>query len=142
MGEHFHGDDPRMGQRAEGTGNRVTDADSSHECFRVLLGNPRRRRILEVLTDHGETTLRALTTRVTALERGVPPDAVTERQRREVAISLYHLHLPKLAEIGLLTVEEEMERIRAEPVANAVLEVLGTMVTEEDPGDDVGRPTA
>lgn len=92
-----------MNQRTTAVGE--TDTDD----LMATLADERRRRALRVLWDaDGVVSLTELTDEVTRLERGgdVRPDS------ERVRTSLYHVHLPKLAELGLVTVAESDERTR------------------------------
>lgn len=135
MGEHFRGDDPAMGRRAGGTATRKTEEGIDIDCLHAVLDNPRRRLIVDVVTEVGAVTMRDLATQVVARERDVPPHAVTDDQRREVTIALHHVHVPKLADVGLLEIEGGMDRLRPGPNAAPAMEALAKLYS------DLGSPS-
>jgi hypothetical protein len=89
------------------------DSDSITLWFE-LLGNDRRRLVIEVLEGYdGPVDLAVLAEIVAAEECAVPLDAVSEDERHRVHVSLYHHHVPRLAEAGF--VERDEERGAVEP---------------------------
>jgi len=60
-----------------------------------VLASEHRRRVLVELFDHGETRIK-------------PPDSETNARSR---IELYHVHLPKLETIGLITWDRRSDRL-------------------------------
>lgn len=84
---------------ARPTGRRTTDLA---EPLSVVLREPRRKRALSTLvSEAGRTSFEDLAVAVTAFERANGGDA-PETPSEEVQVTLYHSHLPKLAEVGLL----------------------------------------
>ncbi|QDX39992.1 hypothetical protein [Salarchaeum sp. JOR-1] len=83
-----------------------------------LLSNERRRRSIEHIAATEETTLRALADAVAAEEAGTdtPPDAV----RTAVYVSLRQVHLPRLAEAGLVEFDPDENTVRVLPRARGV----------------------
>ena len=67
-----------------------------------LLTNARRRTVLSVLADRGETSTGSLARAVLADERGVPTDAVPTDDHEVVMTGLRHSHLPALDDAGVL----------------------------------------
>lgn len=127
MGERSGGDDPAMGPRAGGTVRTETEEGIDSDCLHAVLDHPRRRLIVDVVTEQGVLTTRDVATQVAAREREIPPHAVTDEQRREVTIALHHVHVPKLADVGILELEEGMEPLRPGPKAEPVMEVLAKL---------------
>ncbi|MFC4448347.1 DUF7344 domain-containing protein [Halorussus aquaticus] len=71
-----------------------------------LLSNEYRRAIVDVLDETGPVSRQQLTTRL--LARGVgPADASDRPTRRRLRIALHHNHLPRLADAGVLTYDDE-----------------------------------
>jgi hypothetical protein len=96
----------RSRRRSKESKNReeVTNAISlpPTEAFEVF-GNDRRRAAISVLTREGEVrSVRALARTVAADEHGIAAAHVTERQHKCVYVSLLQIHLPRLAEEGLI----------------------------------------
>jgi DNA-binding transcriptional ArsR family regulator len=73
----------------------------------AALGHPRRRYLLYTLVNEGsEETLSELATKLAAWEQDKPASEVTDDERRDVQLSLYHSHIPKLADFGVLDYQE------------------------------------
>lgn len=130
MGERSDGDDPAVGPRAGGTVSQETDAGIDSDCVHAMLEDRRRRLVLDVVDELGVATRRDVATQVAAREREIPPHEVTEDHRTEVTISLYHIHVPKLVEVGVLEVENEMGRIRPGPKADPIMDLLEDLRAE------------
>lgn len=126
-----------MGDESDGVDETVqdrrTDSSSDHaippdvlETDRVYaaLAHPRRRYLCYTLHEDAEWTLTELATKVAAWENDVPVDAVTTDHRDDVYVSLYHAHVPKLVDVGVLTFDREREVITAGSHAEQVLAAL------------------
>jgi DNA-binding transcriptional ArsR family regulator len=73
----------------------------------AALGHPRRRYLLYTLVNgSSEETLSELATKVAGWEQDKPTSEVTDDERRDVHLSLYHSHIPKLADLGVLDYHE------------------------------------
>jgi len=73
----------------------------------AALGHPRRRYLLYTLVNaSSEETLSELATKLAAWEQDKPVSGVTDHERRDVHLSLYHSHIPKLADLGVLDYQE------------------------------------
>ncbi|MGB9986737.1 DUF7344 domain-containing protein [Salarchaeum japonicum] len=83
-----------------------------------LLSNERRCRSIEYIVTAEDTTLRALADLVAADEAGTdtPSDAV----RTAVYVSLRQVHLPRLAEAGLVEFDADENTVRVLPRARGV----------------------
>lgn len=78
--------------------------DDLAEQLSVILADPRRRRILSTLasgTRH-RSSFDDLAVAVAASERVEADDGSTSASSSEVEVTLYHTHLPKLAEAGIV----------------------------------------
>lgn len=72
------------------------------------LADERRRLALDCLPSRGETAaLTDLTRRVAVGEAEAPVDAVSEERIERVKRSLYHVHLPRLDDVGLVAFDPE-----------------------------------
>ena len=91
------------------------------------LGHPRRRYLCYTLLENTEWSMTDLATKIAAWENDVPEHAVTEDQREEVYVSLYHAHVPKLVDEGVITFDESTERITTAEHAEQVLTALEGM---------------
>ena len=76
--------------------------DRVHE----LLSNRQRRHLLYLFLDAERWSVEAVSMRLVAAERNVPIDAVAENDRRRVAVSLVHDHLPRLADYGVIEYDD------------------------------------
>ncbi|WP_373189639.1 hypothetical protein [Halolamina sp.] len=88
--------------------NPVLELD---EVF-AALSHPRRRYLLYTLVNgSSEATLSELAANVAAWEQDKDQSALTDDERQEVHISLYHSHIPKLASLGILEYQESEDII-------------------------------
>jgi hypothetical protein len=91
------------------------------------LGHSRRRYLCYTLLERTEWSLTDLATKIAAWENDVPERAVTGLQRERVYVSLYHTHVPKLVDDGVVTLEESTETIAPAENATQVLAALEGM---------------
>lgn len=73
------------------------------------LGAFRRRCALAALLTHGDLSLADLADEVTVAERERPLSAVDAQTVLEVYLSLYHTHVPKLSDAGLVAYDQETD---------------------------------
>ena len=72
-----------------------------------ILSDQRRRFVLLALADHeGTHMLRDIAEQIVAWEEGKLRREVTEEERKRVSVSLYHVHLPKLEDAGIVEYTE------------------------------------
>ena len=101
-----------------------------------VLAHSRRRRVCEVLAaaDREYFPIEPLAERI--LERESAAESPIDDRIRSVAVQLYHVHLPKLADAGLLEFDAEMKAVTYEghPIVEAVAdgELTAEAVTEAD----------
>lgn len=77
-----------------------------------LLSDRRRRLLIDVVRTHDQgLTLPDAAEEVAQRETGVPVTALSPEHIKEVYISLYHDHLPRLTDIGLLEYEQERDLV-------------------------------
>lgn len=96
------------------------------------LAHPRRRYLCYTLLEDVEWSLTDLATKLAAWENDVPEHAVTHNQRRQVYVALYHSHVPKLVDEGVVTFDPTTEQIRAAENVSQVLAALAGMGTTLD----------
>ena len=101
----------------------ILDLDHVYDA----LGHPRRRYLCYTLHEDTEWSLTDLATKIVAWENDVPEYAVTDLERERVYISLYHAHVPKLVDEGVITFDELTETIIAAENATQVLTALEGM---------------
>lgn len=95
----------------------------------TALSHPRRRYLLYALIneDH-EETLSELATKIVAWEQSKSTDEVADEERRQVHLSLYHSHVPKLADLGIVEYQQGKDivvRARNTEQVQAVLNGAG-----------------
>jgi len=88
------------------------------------LGHSRRRYLCYTLLEDTEWSLTDLATKIAAWENDIPEHTVTEDKREEVYVSLYHAHIPKLVDEGVITFDEVTETITTGEHATQVLAAL------------------
>lgn len=90
-----------------------------------LVADPHRRQVLQYLRDvpDGQTTLDHLVDQVTA---GGPSTRSDRPNRDELALLLHHLHLPRLADHGVVAFDPDrgVVRYRADERIERVLDAL------------------
>jgi DNA-binding transcriptional ArsR family regulator len=121
-----------------------TPANTSSEAILNLdevfaaLGHPRRRYLLYTLVNESsEETLSELATKLAAWEQDKPTSEVTDDERQDVHISLYHSHIPKLADLGVLDYHEKGDiivRARNTAQVQAVLNGAGAELDARQEG--------
>lgn len=95
----------------------------------AALGHPRRRYLVYTLANGGsEAMLPELATKIAAWERDIPTGEVSAEDRKRVHASLYHSHVPKLADLGVIEYhegEDILVRARNTTQVEAVLDGAG-----------------
>ncbi|WP_423999658.1 DUF7344 domain-containing protein [Haloarcula salina] len=91
------------------------------------LGHPRRRYLCYTLLEDTEWSMSELAAKIAAWENDIPEHEVSADQREAVYVSLYHAHVPKLVDEGVITFDEATETIRAAEHAKQVLAALEGM---------------
>jgi 1-aminocyclopropane-1-carboxylate deaminase/D-cysteine desulfhydrase-like pyridoxal-dependent ACC family enzyme len=107
------------------------------EAVFTVLRNDRRRAAITTLVSEGEVrSVRALARAVAANEHGIPAAHVTERQYKCVYVSLLQIHLPTLAEKGLVEWENSEGPIRETGSMGALAETIEFLegICENDRG--------
>lgn len=88
------------------------------------LAHPRRRYLCYALLEESTWSLRELATKVAAREADVADRAVSDEQRDRMYVSLYHAHVPKLVDEGVLAFDEASETVTPAGNAKEVLAAL------------------
>lgn len=88
------------------------------------LSHPHRRYLLYTLFEATEWTLRDLAGKITAWENDVPESTLYDEEVERVYVALYHNHIPKLVEDGIVVFDDTTETIQPGPNAEQVLAVL------------------
>ncbi|MFC3956833.1 DUF7344 domain-containing protein [Halovivax cerinus] len=77
-----------------------------------ILSNERRRHVLRVVREQGEAiTLPDVADEVAVREHGRPLPEISPERVTEIYISIYHDHLPRLVDAGLLVYDQERDLV-------------------------------
>lgn len=131
MGEYYQRKGPEGAHQF--AGELDFDHVEGHEDLRAVqavLARPRRRVILDVVTEHGPVTTRDLAIQIAARVDDVASSAVADDQLKPIAVSLHHVDVPKLVAAAVLTTDDGVDRIRAGPKASLVDRVLDATASE------------
>ena len=94
----------------------MSDVESgtlSEDMAFTLLSNPRRRFVISYLSHHGSPVgIHELAEQIAAWEGETTVEELTREDRKKAYISLYQTHIPKLADAGIVTYDED-ERLVA-----------------------------
>ena len=101
----------------------VLELDHVYEA----LGDPRRRYLCYTLLEDTRWSLNELANKVAAWERELPVSEITSSHWHPVYVSLYHAHIPKLVEEGVILYDDSTETIVAGDNAEQVLAALQGM---------------
>lgn len=94
----------RSGAQSEEDSSETLSLDERFE----ILKNERRRLVLQLLKEWGETSkLNHLADRVTAIENETEVDAITSEQRKRVYVALYQFHLPKMEKMDVIEYDQD-----------------------------------
>lgn len=144
-----HEEDSRVGESAGVGGERNTDswlraADYEpversellpKDVVFELLTSPRRRAAICYLKSiEGEATRGELAEELAAAEHAVEPEEVTAQQRKRLYISLYQVHLPRMAEAGVIEYDEDRGTIEVTDRADQLIPYI--LLDPSEGGDD------
>jgi hypothetical protein len=111
----------------------LTRLDGGGTLDRVfeLLSNRRRRQFLYVLYAYGETlALADAADEVARLEHGRPLEDISPETVKQVYMSLYHSHVPKLVEADVLRYDQELDLVALTPDDCAFHDPLRVLVEQ------------
>ena len=118
-----HGPPASRTDRAR-TANGATDQNEEPSSALDLdsaftaLSHPRRIHLVHVLVNAtGVTTLPDLSREIASRELGKPAEEVTVGERKRVHLSLYHSHLPKLADLDVIEYDDREDVVRPKDVS-------------------------
>ena len=137
MSDDGNGDD--VGGTGTGPSAPIPEAVLRFDTVYDALAHPRRRAVCYLLSERERWSLSDLAVRVAAWEEGVAPSAVDRTARDRVSAALYHAHLPKLADLGVVSFDADAETVSAGPEADrvlAALEALGARLVDDADSDD------
>lgn len=104
----------------------VPDSETlaTDEIFRLLSDYRRRHLLTHLLQKDGSVPLASVADYIVTRELGVTPEQVLEA-RKQVYLTLYHSHVPKLEEAGFVAYDQAEDRVRATAETERVLPYLG-----------------
>lgn len=124
--------------RREDDGDRTVSAgpdDVSLDAVFDVLGNARRRHVLYALADaEAPVGVADVVDRLCEFE-----GTETDDQRGRVAMSLYHVHLPKLAAADLVDFDPDRETVEPTAWPDALTAFLGLATRYESAGPATGE---
>lgn len=103
-----------------------------------LISNARRRAVIKrlaVLEDDDATNLGELARRIAGEEYDIPPEQVSQNQRKSVYISLRQNHLPKLADTEIVVWDKRSGDISRARSVDAIAALIG-LIEEACEGAD------
>lgn len=89
-----------------------------------VLSDHRRRFLLYYLRKTTSAEIGEAARRVVAWNRELSPENVPESAREKMEVALYHLHLPKLVEAGLIEYDDRSSTIRFRDAPSDLLNAL------------------
>jgi hypothetical protein len=135
-------------ERSGGDGGRRVDDGVPRDVLEMdgvfeALASRRRRAVCYALTKRDEWSLSDLATTVAAIEAGVPEQAVSDEQQQQTFVGLFHSHVPKLAERGIVDFDERTKTVVAGERAPHVLALLQALAKSNgqmpSPGTETGE---
>lgn len=108
---------------ATGGGALSAEVLDMEEVFEAL-DHSRRRYLCYTLLEDTEWTLTDLATKIAALEDDLPAEEFSRNRVEAVEVDLYHTHVPKLADLNIITFDTETRQITASDNAEMVLAAL------------------
>lgn len=103
----------------------------SRDTIHDLLAHQRRRSVIACLTDHQSLTLPDLADAVAREEHGTPVTEIPEDDILHVYLTLWHIHIPKLAEADVVTYNQERDVVTRTENADLVEQFLSLDGSED-----------
>lgn len=97
----------------------------------ALLGNERRRHVIDIVHSEGQQSLSALAREVAAREHDLNQDEVEGRQYKATYVTLYQNHIPKLEDDGCITWDVDADVIASTELTAAYREVMASVATSD-----------
>lgn len=117
-------DDDTEFARTEGPVSATDDDPLPVDLIFDALSNERRQRALLHLQHVERTTLVDLAEHVAAWENNTTIGSVTREARSRVYTGLYHSHVPRLADMGIVEYDRETDMVSLTSAADAVVPYL------------------
>ena len=105
------------------------DQPSSDGVIR-LLADERRRHALRCLLEHDALPLADLADEVAVRERGEPIGEIPAEDVKDVYMSLYHSHVPKLAEANVVAYDQDTDAVALDEHADLAGRYLDAFLDE------------
>lgn len=139
-------DDDGDGTDGDTSGPVLPEAVLRLDTVYDALAHPTRRAVCYLLSERDRWSLTDLAARVAALEEDVAPSAVDGTARDRASAALHHVHLPWLADLGVVAFDADAGTVSAGPEADRVLAALEATSRLVDDGADTdaeadGEPT-
>lgn len=96
------------------------------------LSHPRRGYVCYLLSEADRWSVAELARRVAAWETDVPEREITESRHERVTVSLYHTHVPKLADADVVGFDETTGTVTAAGNADLALAALAGIAAHLD----------
>jgi hypothetical protein len=94
-------------------GSTAADGELEEGTVYDVLRNDRRRLLIEVLREEGDTaSVRDLAETVAARESGTAPEPASTAKRQSVYVSFHQTHLPKLDSLGIVEYDSAAGDVR------------------------------
>lgn len=90
---------------------RAADGPLPRDTVHELLANERRRTVLRCLREHGPLVLPDLADEVARVEHDSPLPQIPEDDVLCVYLSLWHSHVPKLSSAGVVSYDQDRDRV-------------------------------
>lgn len=85
-----------------------------------LLAHRRRREVVACLYEHGSLALADLAEEIARLENDVPITEISAEEVKRVYMSLWHSHIPKLVDFGVVEYSQERDIVDLAENADAM----------------------
>ncbi|MFC7154297.1 hypothetical protein ACFQPA_02350 [Halomarina halobia] len=113
---------------------KVKQIERSVDTHLRLLSNRRRRYALACLQEYGPSiALADLADEVAVREHDAPLPAIDERAVLDVYMSLYHSHVPKFVDAGIVEYDQERDLVRIEGVPPLLERLFGVVEQDDRP---------
>lgn len=96
---------------------------SDDRLYRAFASTPRRR-LLWILLEGGESTVDELATVLAGWDATDRGTMRTGEDRKRVVVELAHVHLPLLADVGLIAYDRDSGTVRIEPIDPLVRDLI------------------
>ncbi|WP_435064212.1 DUF7344 domain-containing protein [Halobaculum sp. EA56] len=120
------GNNGTAGRRSRGDGGGRATLAAVFDA----LAHRRRRQLCRLVREHGDSSLEDLAMDIAALEVDPPGRSVTNYEWEGVYAALYHAHVPKLAELGVIEFGSDDETVAPGELFDAVTGALRAVERE------------